>query len=564
MTNENKNKKVAKKTTSSTSRKKTNTTPKKVKDLVTLEQEIKKDLNLVDKEIPEIVPIKVTKKKLPNVSVEKEIEETIEQVQDKQEEVTSIEPVIEETKEEVTTEEPVVENKKDVVEEEPVQVQVKEEITKVTTERKRKNRVFNIIIIIATLIVFLSLSFIIYKVVKIYYDNKKELETIEQNKQKIEDIKNHYNTYVKTNKETKIYKLENDKYKEYGKINKDVELTLFEINEDELTTKTEYFKITGLDLYIKYTDVEKITSLTKIDNHYKNYVVFNSNIITNNPTNFYNDKGLVYSINKSFNLPIIIKETDRYYVEYNNQLLYVKKDEIKEIIDNNNTTEKTRTNIRTLTYHFIVADPEKDVCDNSTICHPASQFEAHIKYLKENGYFALTMKDLELFLDKKIQIPKKSIVITMDDGWLAQNAIPILEKYKVNATLFVITGSYDPSTFKSDYFELHSHSHDLHNPGVCSSGLQGGGILCLPKDKILEDLRKSREALNGSTVFCYPFYDYNDYAISVLKEAGFKMAFIGTGGVNGLASQNVNKFKIPRATIFATTTMNEFKNLVNY
>ena len=110
-------------------------------------------------------------------------------------------------------------------------------------------------------------------------------------------------------------------------------------------------------------------------------------------------------------------------------------------------------------------------------------------------------------------------------------------------------------TFKNmEYIETHSHGHDIHNPGVCPGG-QGGGIKCLAKDKLLDDLKKSRETLNNTTVFCYPFYEYNDYSISVLKEAGFTMAFGGTLE-DGKRKVTVgsNKFKLPRYVIYNTTT----------
>ena len=51
----------------------------------------------------------------------------------------------------------------------------------------------------------------------------------------------------------------------------------------------------------------------------------------------------------------------------------------------------------------------------------------------------------------------------------------------------------------------------MHKQYVCPGG-QGGGIKCLPEATIQEDLKKSSEVLDGSKVFCYPFYEYNDYS----------------------------------------------------
>ena len=107
----------------------------------------------------------------------------------------------------------------------------------------------------------------------------------------------------------------------------------------------------------------------------------------------------------------------------------------------------------------------------------------------------------------------------------------------------------------SGYIEYHSHGDNLHNQGICPGG-QGGAIKCLNKTKLLEDLALSRKKLAGSTAFCYPFYEYNNYSISVLKEAGFTMAFGGTGeGGNYKVKPGIDKFKLPRYVIYISIDM---------
>jgi biotin operon repressor len=77
-----------------------------------------------------------------------------------------------------------------------------------------------------------------------------------------------------------------------------------------------------------------------------------------------------------------------------------------------------------------------------------SAFEEQMKFLKDDGYHVITIDDLLDFLDFKKQVPKKSVVITIDDGWRSMYdiAFPILKQYGYPATLFVytdlITGSY--------------------------------------------------------------------------------------------------------------------------
>ena len=68
-------------------------------------------------------------------------------------------------------------------------------------------------------------------------------------------------------------------------------------------------------------------------------------------------------------------------------------------------------------------------------------FEEQMKFLKEKGYRVITLNQFIDFLEFKRPIPKKSVVITIDDGWRStyEIAFPILKKYGYPATLFVYT-----------------------------------------------------------------------------------------------------------------------------
>lgn len=408
----------------------------------------------------------------------------------------------------------------------------------------------SIFIICSILVVLLSVTSII--LVTNY--NKRKLE--EERKELVQTIESHYNTYVKTNKETNLYKKSNNEYIEYGKINKDISLLL---NNIDITFDTEYFHIKDLDLYIKYEDVEKIDEFNKND-RYKNYIYFNKNITTKDNTSFYDiDGNYLYTINKSFDFSVIVMDTDRYGVEFNNELLFVKNEDVEKIYDSNNTDLKNKSRIKTLTYHFIY-NPETYNC-NQAICQSFEQFESHLKYIKENNYFALNLQELELYITGKIQIPEKSIVLTIDDGTIFDTgAIKLLEKYETVATLFVITGIVGTDHLQSEYLELESHTDSMHNQYECPGyGSQGGGILCLEEEYVLNDLKTSQEKLGGSKYFAYPFFDFSNRAIDLLKKAGFKLAFIGQYDTDGYSYPNVtNPYMIRRKTIFSDTTMEEF------
>lgn len=420
------------------------------------------------------------------------------------------------------------------------------------------------LIYISSILFLLVGIFCCYK----YYEKKDEEKRIilkkQQEKLKMEKLKSKYNKYVVTNKETNLYVLNNGKYDVIGKINKDIELSLSDI---ELDVDVEYFLIDTYEdeYYISYKDIEPIDNMTEIDYRYKKYIIFNKNIKTDDSIKLYCDDKYVIEINREFDFPIIFKDKDRIYVEYGQQLYYIKSEDVVLEYDKNNTSEKIGNKVRTLVYHRIF-DPKTEQC-NQVICHKEEDFDMHMKYLSDNGYLSLTMKELELFIDGNLQIPVKSVVITIDDGTMDKRAIPILEKYKINATLFLVTSRFkeqDYIDFTSEYLELHSHTHNMHWAGECSGyGSQGGGILCLDEDHVLNDLKTSREMLNGSIAFCYPFYDYNKRAIELLKQAGFTMAFAGDEGKGGYSYVGTNKMLIPRLTLNAYTTYKMFVSYVN-
>lgn len=407
------------------------------------------------------------------------------------------------------------------------------------------------IIILCSILLIITLGVIttIYFVRKDKYEKKLESERIAL----INDIKSHYGNYVKVNNDTVLYDKDN---KEIGMLYKDIEVSL---DEMEIDDKTKNFAIKDLG-YISYKDVSPIDELTVYSNRYKSYIPFNKNVVTNNSYTLYSDDGnKTYTFNKEDAYPILIDNYEnKYYVEYNNRLMYILKDDIKEIKNSNNSNKRNAGSVLTLLYHRIY--DTKDKCTDTYICKKKSNFDNEMKYLKDNKYYSFTMEEMYLYLTKKLQV-EKGIMITFDDGYLWDSAIEVLEKYDLMGSGFIITGRFkDFTVYDSPNFELHSHTNAMHTAGACNMGLQGGGILCKSEKDVLADLNKTRELLNNPIGFSYPFYDYSDRAINLVKKAGFKLSFIGTAGKKGKASPGSDVYKIPRMTIWDSTSFSTWKS----
>jgi len=411
------------------------------------------------------------------------------------------------------------------------------------------------------IVIGLILLIVLISVGAYFFISENEKKEKEKSKEElINNISNHYNTYVITNKETSIYEYINNEYVEIVKLNKDIPLELLETNIDE---NTLYFKVKNdneKELFIKYEDVSISEKKEKEkDTRYLSYIPFNESVILNE-TKLYKDDTWLYQIS-NIELPILKKDSEKYYVEFAGELLSVLKNEV-DVKENINTTLNNASGIRVLVYHSFYKPGVETDC-TSSICHPEEEFRSHLAYLKENNYFTPTMAELESYIDGNLRLPEKSVMITIDDGWLAERGLNLLHEYELNGTLFLITSWYDKESYiDSPYVEFHSHGHDLHRQGVCPGG-QGGAIKCVEKSKLLEDLSASRSELNNSTAFCYPFYEYNAYSIEVLKEAGFTMAF-GGYSENGqtLVKVGSDKYRLPRYTIVKGNDVNHLKSVL--
>ncbi|BAU29161.1 polysaccharide deacetylase [Aneurinibacillus soli] len=225
-----------------------------------------------------------------------------------------------------------------------------------------------------------------------------------------------------------------------------------------------------------------------------------------------------------------------------------------------------------LLYHHILRKEEnKKFKYNSGVITP-ELFAQQIKLLHDNGYKTITLHELEQFITKKTTLPKKSVVITFDDGYLSNltYAYPILKKYNYTAALFLITENIrsQPETFNpdklnyiswpelakySDVFQYEGHTDGFHRTVGSTSFL-----LAKSPEDVLIDLELSKMLLH-THYFAYPYGQYNKNTIQLVKKAGYTMAFTTRPTK---AKPGTSPFEVPRYGILSTTTMQQFKNII--
>lgn len=225
--------------------------------------------------------------------------------------------------------------------------------------------------------------------------------------------------------------------------------------------------------------------------------------------------------------------------------------------ENKISTEKLKNGLPVLMYHFFYDKNQGTGQDNNWM--EISDFEAQIKYLSDNNFYFPTWEEVEKYIDGKIDLPEKSIVITVDDGddSFFELAVPVIQKYNARATSFVITSWYGyRAGNKQANISYQSHSDCMHEGASNGKGV----MLSWSYDKIMADVKQSSQTLGGSTVFCYPFGQYNELDKQVLKDAGYKLAFTTEGG---RVYQGSDKYALPRVRMSRGVSLSSFASMVN-
>jgi peptidoglycan/xylan/chitin deacetylase (PgdA/CDA1 family) len=225
------------------------------------------------------------------------------------------------------------------------------------------------------------------------------------------------------------------------------------------------------------------------------------------------------------------------------------------------TAIRQRSNVTILCYHRIREwDPDyNDDTKQATVL--PKDFDDQMAYIKNQGYQVVLPDDMyRYFTDGSFDIPDKSVMITIDDGYGSAwtNGVPVLEKYDLKAAWFPMMVVLD----KENYFTSDNLRYlDKKGHAVCSHTYDHQNLATLTKDEDfkvqLDVAKKNLEDILGHKVnhFAYPWGGYNDLAIQHVRAAGFITAY-------GLGDPRHNNddllYTIPRVQVFGGDNMDTF------
>lgn len=183
-----------------------------------------------------------------------------------------------------------------------------------------------------------------------------------------------------------------------------------------------------------------------------------------------------------------------------------------------------------LMYHYVEYVQDKKDTERQKLDVKPNIFEEQLKTLIAAHYTFITAKDLGNILDGKMPLPPNPIMLTFDDGhWdLDTDVLPLLKKYHVHATAYIISGfvgtNSDSLTPTQLQDVINSNLVDVGAHTVHHMSLKGKPLRIVQYE--VDQSKKTLEDQYHIQVysFAYPNGSFDQQAINVVKQAGFTTA----------------------------------------
>ena len=199
----------------------------------------------------------------------------------------------------------------------------------------------------------------------------------------------------------------------------------------------------------------------------------------------------------------------------------------------------------------------------------AANFAAQLDWLARNDYRVVTLAQLTAFLQGRQALPKRAVVITIDDGYesVQRVALPLLRKYGFPTTLFVYTdfiGAADALSWAQLQdlvasglvdVQAHSKSHrNLIERGEADSDERYRQMLDT-------ETRAPRELIERKLPvqvrhYAYPYGDANQAVLDALVRQRYQLAVTVNPGGNGFFAQPL---MLRRTMIYGDIDLDAFK-----
>jgi peptidoglycan/xylan/chitin deacetylase (PgdA/CDA1 family) len=178
------------------------------------------------------------------------------------------------------------------------------------------------------------------------------------------------------------------------------------------------------------------------------------------------------------------------------------------------------------------------VTDGMTIT--TDVFAAQMKYLHDNGYTVIPLRQLVDYYRGKAPAPKaKSVVIVEDDAHKSvySDMLPVIRKYNFPVTVFTYPSAISNAAYAMTWeqlrelkatglFEIQSHTYWHPNFKKERKKLAPEALNKLVMTQLLKSRARLETELGAKVeMLAWPFGIYDDYLIGKAREAGFVASF---------------------------------------
>jgi peptidoglycan/xylan/chitin deacetylase (PgdA/CDA1 family) len=178
------------------------------------------------------------------------------------------------------------------------------------------------------------------------------------------------------------------------------------------------------------------------------------------------------------------------------------------------------------------------VADSMTI--PTPVFESHLKFLRDNGYTVIALRELvDNYFKKGIPPNPRLLAITVDDGHKSvyKDMFPLIKKYRIPVTLFLYPSAISNASYAMNWdqlrkmrdtglFDFQSHSYWHPNFKKEKEKLKSAEY-----ERFVEmQFKKSKETLEKNLntkvdMLAWPFGIYDGWLMAKATEVGYLAAF---------------------------------------
>lgn len=237
---------------------------------------------------------------------------------------------------------------------------------------------------------------------------------------------------------------------------------------------------------------------------------------------------------------------------------------------------KKKYEIPVIMYHRVIRDKSEGGVHGIYVTE--TQFEEHLKYLKENNYETITFEDLlDNRYKNRFDKNKKQIILTFDDGYTDNYnyAFPLLKKYGFKCVIYLLS-HLDYNRWDVEVKDNPEQKFKLMNMDMIKEmeeyGIEFGGhtkthpkLATLSLEEVREEIVTSKkvleERLGHSLIsFAYPYGNLNEDVKKIVRDCGYDFA-VATD--SGDISFSEDLFQIRRIGIFSTNNFFTFKRKVS-